>query len=297
MFLGGSFLISRVNATPSSIDCGLRAYDGTSVIALACEPSGTLTSALRVGKSPDAGIADLVANWHYSEGSGSTAADSSGNNYNLTLSAAAGWSSSGKFGSALSLTGVTNSCAKVAANPVSPSAWTICSWVKFTASSPWMALASFSNGNLLITVNDCSTAGVIAVEAYNGGWGTAVCGHTAVNDGNWHHVCVAQATDNNNSIYVDGILDNTPASTGKSFASWPGTGTQIGTRNTCVDGLFNGLMDDTQMYNRALSSTEITKLYNSGSTIYGVKLVATTDPAASKFRVETSGGVKSIMKY
>jgi len=37
-------------APPALIDCGLRVFDGTSVIKIACEPAGTLTSPLRIRK-------------------------------------------------------------------------------------------------------------------------------------------------------------------------------------------------------------------------------------------------------
>jgi len=36
--------------TTAYVDCGLRAYDGTTIITIACEPAGTLTSPLRIRK-------------------------------------------------------------------------------------------------------------------------------------------------------------------------------------------------------------------------------------------------------
>ena len=44
-------LAVRVYGNSSTADIGLRAFDGTSTIKVACEPAGTLTSKLRVSKS------------------------------------------------------------------------------------------------------------------------------------------------------------------------------------------------------------------------------------------------------
>ena len=46
-------IITSVCPAPAFFDCGLRAYDGTNIIKIACEPPGTLTSPLRIrGTSP-----------------------------------------------------------------------------------------------------------------------------------------------------------------------------------------------------------------------------------------------------
>jgi len=42
--------MSFTTSSVSVIDCGLRVFDGTSIIAIACEPTGTLTSPLRIRK-------------------------------------------------------------------------------------------------------------------------------------------------------------------------------------------------------------------------------------------------------
>jgi hypothetical protein len=52
-FLTNQSLAVRVygNSTTATADIGLRAFDGTSTIKVACEPAGTLTSKLRISKS------------------------------------------------------------------------------------------------------------------------------------------------------------------------------------------------------------------------------------------------------
>jgi len=50
---------SGTNCVPSETDCGLRGYDGTSVVTFACEPLGTLTSPLRI-KAGDGNIYGII---------------------------------------------------------------------------------------------------------------------------------------------------------------------------------------------------------------------------------------------
>jgi len=47
-----SYTNTSCATTPSAyIDCGLRLYDGTAIVTIACEPLGTLTSPLRIAKN------------------------------------------------------------------------------------------------------------------------------------------------------------------------------------------------------------------------------------------------------
>lgn len=81
----------------------------------------------------------------------------------------------------------------------------------------------------------------------------------------WHHIAVS-ATASDITLYIDGVVKGTsgrPASItstsnpfriGYTTGFWPYTGTG-----------FNGLIDEVEIFNRALSDTEIAAIYNAGS--------------------------------
>lgn len=84
--------------------------------------------------------------------------------------------------------------------------------------------------------------------------------------GNWYHV-VATYDGSNCRVYVNSTLAK--QGTGGSMSS-SGYNLMIGQRNagespTYSDENFNGLIDDVRIYNRALSATEVTQLYNSSA--------------------------------
>jgi len=88
-------------------------------------------------------------------------------------------------------------------------------------------------------------------------------GNRNVNDGNWHHV--AGVYDGTNKyLYVDGTLDvSTPTTGSISQISQP---VYIGnTPNAPGNYIFNGLIDEVSLYNRALSASEIQAIYAAGS--------------------------------
>jgi hypothetical protein len=62
-----------------------------------------------------------------------------------------------------------------------------------------------------------------------------------------------------NGVLSDGILSGTIPSSVYNLT----TGSlQIGTMGSGFDGWFNGTIDDVRIYNRALSASEIWRLYN-----------------------------------
>lgn len=94
----------------------------------------------------------------------------------------------------------------------------------------------------------------------------------------WHHVVVCYKSDTLKA-YVDGnnvLTTNNVLNTNSSniyFGRRPNPGIEGG-----VDGYYNGKIDDIAIYNRALTPTEITQLYNAGNvagTITGSSTVCT----------------------
>jgi hypothetical protein len=99
-------------------------------------------------------------------------------------------------------------------------------------------------------------------------------GATPLNDGNWHYL-VGIRDGQNGHIYIDGTLVATAshASVGTITTSTC-TYARIGATNTgpghcsstnLTESYFKGLIDEIEIYNRALSASEIQTIYNAGS--------------------------------
>jgi len=65
------------------------------------------------------------------------------------------------------------------------------------------------------------------------------------------------------TIYTNGVLVPSPTSTSGFGIGNSVDAAYIGSRSDNL-GYFNGFIDDVRIYNRALSSDEILKLYNGG---------------------------------
>ena len=195
----------------------------------------------------------LVGYWTFDEGSGSTAADSSGNGNNGTLANFPSDNSewvSGTVGSGALQFGGTNQEVIAPCPATGITSYSISGWIK-TSSTPILS-AMMSWGNNAYIMDDTAhgtgftTDGAFLDGAHVG---------TSLIDGKWHHI-VGTYDGVNDSLYIDGALAATATNT-----STLQSGCAIGYAYT----YFNGSIDDVRVYNRALSASEVTNLYGLGS--------------------------------
>jgi hypothetical protein len=110
-----------------------------------------------------------------------------------------------------------------------------------------------------------ASAGKVGLYLANDAIGILVNGvtsNTTAFDNTWHHIVW---TDNNGTakLYIDGVQDSANFNYTRSGAFvWDRT--FIAHDNSCSSNYFNGSIDDVRAYNRALTPTEVKKLYNSG---------------------------------
>jgi hypothetical protein len=82
----------------------------------------------------------------------------------------------------------------------------------------------------------------------------------------WHHFVgiIGGTNQSNMSIYIDGILSNGIAGPNNGTFYQPTQNSwYIGADTSgSVNSLWNGLLDDVRIYNRALSASEVQALYN-----------------------------------
>ena len=94
---------------------------------------------------------------------------------------------------------------------------------------------------------------------------TTIAGTFAVNDGAWHHI-VGTFSPNNMAIYVDGVQQSTsttPASGENTSGYWRIGGQKLTGWTNGSDGYFKGQMANIAVYPTALTSGQVSSLYNS----------------------------------
>ena len=142
----------------------------------------------------------------------------------------------------------------------------ISAWFKLettSASGDIMRLYEDANNNIRIFYHNPSSELRLAYKA--GGTTTlAIITDAIEGDGNWHHV--AGTWDNNSgdavAIYLDGVLKQSTSGVGGTFTGSFSTAS-IG-NNADGDSYWLGNIDEVTLFNKELSSTEVTSLYNDG---------------------------------
>ncbi|PYL45937.1 MAG: hypothetical protein DMF40_14250 [Verrucomicrobia bacterium] len=123
--------------------------------------------------------------------------------------------------------------------------------------------------------------GTIQFQASGGAHGYRT-GLSNTRDNHWHHVVGVRA-GGTYSVYVDGVIEN---GTGFSDASDISSTAPlyIGKTSSGADpsSIFRGLVDEFQIYNRALLPSEIQAIYNAGGEgVCGRPLTVQVDPAGT----------------
>jgi hypothetical protein len=213
-------------------------------------------------------LSGLVSYWKFNEDpSGNNAADEKGlhalPNTGVTQDA------SGKIGNAYAYSGTSSYTAELdSADYELTSALSVSLWMKSSTASTWKCLISnydssvLENGwDLMITNtdilswsvrNDTQTPDNMYVE-----------GSVDVVDGTWKHV-VATFDGTYCRIYVNGTADGTSSAWNHPIKYVDSNNFfTIGRRE--IANLYTGSIDEVGIWNRALTQTEITSLYNSGS--------------------------------
>ncbi|MCX5646231.1 MAG: discoidin domain-containing protein [Phycisphaerae bacterium] len=214
---------------------------------------------LALGYTAAAGPVGLVGHWTFDEGQGAIAHDSSGNGLDGTLRGNPTWVTGGQVGGALDFNGSTayveipNNSLLSLTTEITIAAWTN---MRTTASGEMAILSkgSWAANNLPYEVTE-DAGGVIYWQFYNDA-GRDTCSPTSPSVGEWHHIA-ATYDGKVFKCYIDGALGEEWAYVGtmpKNTAS-----VTIG-RRSGGGTYFNGMIDDVQLWARALSAAEIAKI-------------------------------------
>jgi len=109
--------------------------------------------------------------------------------------------------------------------------------------------------------------------------GQADLGNTSisVNDGQWHHLAATSSSSGGVALYIDGV--QVASNGGASTLSNSGNLLMIGNNPDNLSRQWNGEIDDVAIWNRALSSSEISELAGVGGTASSLKDMLTADPS------------------
>ena len=207
----------------------------------------------------------LAGYWKLDDGSGTSATDSSTNANTGTLTNGPTWTT-GQIGNAVTFDGSDDYItAGTGSSLALTSKLSISTWIYLSAipanGITWRIAYKYSSGDAsnLYQFGVGNTGSAAYLYFNPGGGGSDSFGSTALTTGRWYHVAVTfdQPTL---KFYIDGRLDKTTSdSVVGGFNS--GSGTMkiggLGTANTNI----NGNLDETRVYNRALSADEVAQLY------------------------------------
>ena len=213
--------------------------------------------------------AELVAHWTFDEGQGTTAFDSSGNDYHATLIGDPVWVE-GYDGGAID---TTNGCYGAIqglyydTTPIpDTTGLTVCAWIRTEASGGQYIVSFDRNEYYRFSVNttDAADAGQVDWDVYDDSGQIDYGSERRVDDGQWHHV--AGVYDNGTmTIYIDG--DAEPSVTGGStWGRWRsvrygfiGKNSEATEFNSPAPGgnPLDGDLDELRIYHHALSQMDI----------------------------------------
>jgi len=195
----------------------------------------------------------LVAGYGFEEGSGTVVNDVSGNGNNGTISGAT-WTTSGKYGNALSFNG-TNARVNVNNAPSLQltSGMTLEAWVyPTTVNSAWRDVIYKGNDNYYLEGTSTNSSHPVAGAILGGVYAEAY-GPTALTANTWAHLA-ATYDGATVRLYVNGVQVSSHAQTGAIATST--NPLQIG-GDSLYGQYFAGRIDEVRVYNRALSVAEI----------------------------------------
>ncbi|MEI7425551.1 MAG: DUF2341 domain-containing protein [Candidatus Moraniibacteriota bacterium] len=227
--------------------------------------SGTTAS---FGDSSDKWMSDgLVGHWKMDETNGN-AIDSSGNGNVLTNTNTATFTA-GKFGNAGNLVAASSqyfTCTDANCGGTSkldtPTTFTTSAWINSTnVTANNQQIISKSDGssgaNAAYELRFNGTSGKIQFVGYIGGAYQSIISSTVLSNNTWYLATVTY-DGVNLKLFLNGILDSTPVATTGSMSD-SAANFAIGGRG---DGYyFNGKIDEARVYKRALSTKEISSLY------------------------------------
>ena len=190
-----------------------------------------------------------------------TCPDRSGSGNTLTLENSPA-PSAGKVGQSLSFNAgsTVNQYANVNNQLIGTNTVTVTAWINPSGwgEGSWGCICSSSEGDavefgLYITASYGSTVNTVIVDSDNATPSILNAPSDSIVLNQWQFVCVVRNSDGTGSIYINGTL----VASGATSPTAASTSFDIGNRTSDMAYAFQGKIDDVRVYNRALSPFEI----------------------------------------
>lgn len=236
-----------------------------------------------------------VGHWRFDECEGIVAHDVSGNENHGTINIGAtapqtsagtcqipgtawGNGAAGRLNSAMSFDGVDD-YAKVSDTTnnfdFGTGDFTLSAWIYKPSGGKGSPGIISKNGNPGYKFNLNANTGLY-LGIYDGSWHDYVSVTSIVKNNSWQHVAITADRDGNVGYFVNGELKDTDNISGTALVSLSNSSSLlIGDDNWCradYCGQFDGLIDDVQIFNYALTPLQIKTLYNNGAVRFGEQL-------------------------
>jgi hypothetical protein len=272
--LDGAPLNAEVTQAPYAIswNTGSAANGTHTLTATARDVAGNSTTStavtITVGNTASP-LPEMVGHWKLDDGSGTTAADASGNGNSGTLVNGPAWTA-GRLGQALAFDGVDDSVQIAHAATLNNYPLTVAFWLKTDDATGLHGivnkyLPSSLNG-YQVFVNNGNLCAWYFRDASNYVWDGTACtlSTPGVADNQWHHVAfVVDAAGGR--LYVDGVQKTARVWTGTAGGPSTVQNLSLGQYPGTAQPYFSGVLDDVRIYPRALSAAEAAGLANVAS--------------------------------
>lgn len=209
----------------------------------------------------------LVGYWPLNEGQGTTALDRSGNGNGGAWYGSTPHYTTGFIGA---YAGSFNGSTTYVQMPNSPnlyflasSSYTWTAWFNVSTFNPLSQSILRKENSGITGVQIVANAGYARMDFY-GGSPTSLQYNTTITPGVWYFVAITYnggSSANNVQIYLNGSLGTTGTETGAPSDT---TADSFIISDNYVPDTFNGAIDDVRVYNRILSASEISAMYNGG---------------------------------
>jgi len=236
---------------------------------------------------------NLAGHWAFDEGTGSTAADSSGNGNTLTLTNGVTWSG-GKIGSNAEILNGTSQYAQLPASafgsyPTGGSTptydLTFSAWFKTTGSATGDVILGLDDNTIVPSIPSGYVPAIyVGVDGkvhasmfWHNSVSNQIVSASAYNDGTWH-LLTDTYTAGVERLYIDGSFVGSQTQDEVGFSSTYAYFLGVGYATTAWSDFgpiggswvyFTGALDDVRIYNRALSPTDIKGLAGLDAGLFG----------------------------
>jgi hypothetical protein len=279
---GLSFAGNTISGTPTAA-----VTNSVTISAMSAAGTGTATLVISISASAP-GPSGLVGWWKLDESAGLTAADSSGNGNNGTLTAGTWQPAGGKIAGALHLNAFDVVNCGAAASLNTPSV-TVAFWMKPDSLGnviPVDKLPTTGSVGYAVKLRDTGTIW-FRVGAEGGPALDVYGGSNIYTNGVWTHVaCSFDAATGNMRMYINGIVEGHQPTYSVTLNA---SNTTFRMGSTVEQ--YAGLLDDVRIYDHALTSNDVVTVMNGGGSSVQAPIISSIHSVGNSPQLSWSSAV------